>query len=576
MFYNPSKPESVEKYSSAVTLSDMEIFIFPELLYSLVLANIMSPALWKWRDDPWFAGIRAMSPQRRVQRLKQYIMDNYAFNLDLDTWGLTTKERELVRFSSFISTDALAQSNALFGYEGDKYYFDVDIRKHFGLDKYTDNIIPYWKTETIEAMNAFKHKPSYNTGAGECVSLSTLYAAALFVVAEIPLSDIYLMATPLHSQNFIDVKDGIITNNRRIVTKTMWYNGTELSDKARRAIENERITVVANNSGYIHILFPEATISKDDYGKFTRKLKSFLKTNITFEILANFLRSRSSLQKCFQIAHTCCGKPRYIEAEKMYAYEHNSKSRVGDATQTNLLHEIDEDEFYPNPIPNRIMLSEIETFFEKNPLSVDSHCNVIKLKQQLQHTCFNVETVVQDLIAFCSFEPRLPEPAEKKWVTSPSIILDGVISSEDAVQRLAAQRSNSIIADLAFASYRDLKTSPWKPFLKAALERNPVSIEGAKQLDEKAIYDKFKEMPDESIYDGSRLSQPDEVWNYGRGDGLEKAVCLVNILRARYPEEQCKVHGDGKEITVIFRTNRYSFTSIKNLTAPSDDDFSFK
>ena len=30
--------------------SDMELFIFPELLFALVLANIMSPRLWKWRN----------------------------------------------------------------------------------------------------------------------------------------------------------------------------------------------------------------------------------------------------------------------------------------------------------------------------------------------------------------------------------------------------------------------------------------------------------------------------------------------------------------------------------------------
>ena len=47
--------KELEKYSSAYTLSDMEVFIFPELFYSLVLANIMSPEIWKWRDDPWFA-----------------------------------------------------------------------------------------------------------------------------------------------------------------------------------------------------------------------------------------------------------------------------------------------------------------------------------------------------------------------------------------------------------------------------------------------------------------------------------------------------------------------------------------
>ena len=71
----------MEKYSSAMTLSDMEIFIFPELLYSLLLANLMSPRIWAWRDDPWFAKIGKMTPYRRVLRLKQFIIDHYEFNL---------------------------------------------------------------------------------------------------------------------------------------------------------------------------------------------------------------------------------------------------------------------------------------------------------------------------------------------------------------------------------------------------------------------------------------------------------------------------------------------------------------
>ena len=134
--YDPRSPASVEKYSSAVTLSDMEVFIFPELMYALVLANVMSGRLWAWKGDPWFSKSHAQGEMKRVQRLKQYIMDRFSFNLDLDTWGLTSKEREIARFSEFISEEILARSNALFGYEGDKYYFDIDIRRHFGLDKF--------------------------------------------------------------------------------------------------------------------------------------------------------------------------------------------------------------------------------------------------------------------------------------------------------------------------------------------------------------------------------------------------------------------------------------------------------
>jgi hypothetical protein len=333
--YN-NNPQSLERYSSAVTLSDMEVFIFPELLYSLVLANLMSKRIWHWKNDNWFDNLEKQNPQRRMQRLKQYIMDHFAFNLDLDTWGLTTKQRELDRFKAFIDQGVLAESNALFGYEGDKYYFDIDIRKHFGLDKYTSDIIPYWKTETVEAMEAFRYKQGYENGAGECVSLAALYASAAFIVAQIPLDSIYLYATPLHSQVYFDISSGIIANNRRIVTKNMWFNGTELSGKARRALEHEKVTIVTHRTGYIHTIYDNATISQNSYKNFRDKLRTYCKTPINYEILANFLRQNSQFQKCFQIVHNCCGKPRFIESEKVFHYEHSSKARVGDPTQNQL------------------------------------------------------------------------------------------------------------------------------------------------------------------------------------------------------------------------------------------------
>jgi hypothetical protein len=572
--YDPNDARALEKYSSAVTLSDMEIFIFPELMYSLVLANIMSPRMWEWQKNPWFDGLAKMPVYRRVLRLKQFIMDNFAFNLDLDTWGLTTKERELARFSSFIDEATLSQSNALFGYEGDKYYFDIDIRKHFGLDKYTSNIIPYWKTETLEAMEAFKYKEGYGTGAGECVSLSTLYASALFAVAGVPLQDIFVMATPLHSQNFFDVKDGIITNNRRLVTKNMWFNGSELSEKARRALEHEKVVIVANNTGHIHTVYDEATIDQDDYRRFSTKLRAFLKTDITYEVLASFLRSRSSLQKCFQIAHNCGGKPRYIEAEKVYAYEHNSKSHVGDQTQESLLTEIDEDEFYPSPVGNRIMLNEVESFFKKFRVNIDCSCNVNHLKEYLHHTCFNVDDVIRDLLSFCRMEPRLPG-TDKKWATTPVIDLEGVRSHDEVIARLEALRSSCPTADLAFTAYRDMTRAPWRPFLKAAMERSPVSIAASKDLDLEQVAEALHTMDNESIYSGTRMAQPDEVWNYRRGDGLEKALCLMNIVKSRAPQDPVSLDGDGVTIVVKTGEREHRFLTAKKVPLPRADEFVF-
>ena len=88
----------LEKYSSAFTLSDMEIFIFPDLFYPLVMANIMSPIIWEWRNDPWFKDVEKKGFTYKVNRIKQFIIQNYVFNLDLATWGLTTKTREIERF----------------------------------------------------------------------------------------------------------------------------------------------------------------------------------------------------------------------------------------------------------------------------------------------------------------------------------------------------------------------------------------------------------------------------------------------------------------------------------------------
>lgn len=583
--YNENDRAAVEKYSSAVTLSDMEVFIFPQLMYSLMLANIMSPQIWKWRDDPWFAKSAKGSEMNRMQRLKQYIMDHFAFNLDLDTWGLTTKERELSRFSDFINEDVLARSNALFGYEGDKYYFDIDIRRHFGLDKYTSNVIPYWKTETLEAMEAFRFKDGYAGGAGECVSFAALYASAAFVAANIPLEKIFMLATPLHSQNFIDVGTGVVTNNRRIVTKNMWYNGTELSAKARRALENETVTIIAHNTGFAHTLYNDATIDKNHYLNLSAKLTEFLCAKITYEILANFLRHNSSLQKHFQISHTRHGKLLYIDAEKVYSYEHASKLRVGDKTQPNLLLEIDTDDFYTEPRPNRFDLGKLEMFFKNNSIDVDDADGLESLQAQLTDGMINGAYIINELVRFCKIAPRMPCAENKNWTTQPAINLDGVKNAQDAYDCLQKQRETNEVADLAFTAFRDLSASAWKPFLKAAVERNPVCVDGAKS---QSISDVYKlltssEFANESIYDSkTRLAQPDEVWNFKRGDGLEKAIALAAIYINNNGDDVNDVNSvidnvsidvENKKVKLVCDKEEFVFKSDKKLSPPKNTDW---
>jgi hypothetical protein len=562
-----SRSRELEMQSCAATLSDMEVFIFPELMYALLLANIMSPRLWRWREDSWFAGIEAQKPYRRINRLKQYIMDHYAFNLDLDTWGLTTKERELARFSDFIDEGTLKQSNALFGYEGDKYYFSIDIRTHFGLDKYEGNVIPYWKTETIEAMDAFKYRPAYGNGAGECVSLAALYAAALFVVARIPLDDIFLMATPLHSQNFVDVDDGIITNNRRLLTKSMWFNGTALSAQARRALENERVTIVAHQSGYVHTVYGEATIDPREYERFSTRLRAYLKTPISEEIIVNFLRHRRDLQTCFQIRWPVHGVDHYLPAERGFFYEHGSPNRLSDRTRARLLDDIDEEEYQATRLPKRIVLNDFESFIRDNHIDCEKAEDLNRVKQALGQDCEQAGNAIDALTQFCHTDPRLPDTKTKRFIRAgePLDISPGM-SRDDICRRIAALREHNGVADLSFYAFRDVNRTDPRPFVCAALERNPVCIGAAANRDDDNVMDYIRGLPSESIYDGeARLAQPDEVWNYGRGDGIEKAILAADILHNRRPDEALVLDIEQDSVHLAVGEGHFAFDSAKRV-----------
>ena len=561
------EPGQQDRYSSAVTLSDMEIFVFPEILYALVLANIMSPRIWAWCDDPWFAKIGKMTPRRKIDRLKQYIIDHYEFNLDLDTWGLTDKTTELQRFSPHMDAGTIRSSNALFGYEGDRHYFDLDIRRHFGLEKYSDDIIPYWKTETVEAMDAFVRREGYRTGAGECVSLSALYAAALFIVCGIPLEDIFLMATPLHSQNFATVGDGVLTNNRRIVTKTMWFNGTELTDKAQRALRNEQITMVLNNTGFVHCAYPEYTIDPAHYERFKKQIGEYLSTDITFEILANFLRQHSRFQKCFQICHEYHGRKRWIPAERAYAYEHGGPYKVSDNTRDKLLEEIDRDEFYSDKLPDRICLTYLEQFFKANPVQHYDAASMAELGKKLECTSAQKNEMLAELARFVHLEPEFPAVADRTHRPVGKLDIRPGMKREEIITYVESVRSRIATADLAFYAARDMSRCDWAPFLKAALERNPVCIAGSKDLSDDSLVQILRDMPGESIYDGPRLAQPDEVWNYRTGDGVEKAVLLAAVLKNRYPENEMvlTVHPDRAELNLGGQSR--TFPSSKGLAA---------
>ena len=557
------KPEQLEKYSSAITLSDMEIFVFPELMYSLVLANIMSPIIWRWRKEDCFKKLQGKSSHKKLMRLRQYVMDEYEFNLDLETWGLTSQARELKRFEKIISPEEIAGSNALFGYAGDKYYFDVDIRKHFGLDKYDGDIIPYWKTETVEAMDAFRLKEGYKSAAGECVSLAALYAAAAFVVCGIALEDIYMVLTPLHSQNFIDISDGVLTNNRRLVTRAMWFNGTAISNKTQRALRNENVTIVAHNSGHIHCLYNDATIDRKAYEHFTERLSRYLSSELDLQMFANFLRSHQEYQQYFQACRDCRGQAQFVRAEVLFHYEHGSNFRIADATHEKLLSEVSEEDFSPYPLPGRIRCDELDEFIKKKKIDPKQEKGKEALGKYVEAVIPQARRFVEDLSDFLHVEAKLPA-REKNFVGSEAIKVSVDFTREQVIDYLRELREKNSTADLAFYAYRDMTSCDWEPFIKAAVERNPVSVQMASSMSIEEVYSWLEGMRNVSIYDSCRLAQPDEVANYKSADGLEKAFLLANVIAAREPEQKQELIIDNNKVVLKGR-KEYSFVSGKGL-----------
>lgn len=373
-----------------------------------------------------------------------------------------------------------------------------------------------------------------------------------------------LLATPLHSQNFVNIGEGVITNNRRIVTKNMWFNGSEITWKAQRAIRNEKITIVANNTGYIHTMYPEATIDPESYRKNVEKLRTYLTTRIDMEILSNFLRQYSELQKCFQLRQDKHGCNRYIEAEKVYAYEHGSSFRVSDNTRDKLLEEIDTYEYYAEPVEGRIVLNTFEDFFKQNPnLDLNNPKDLATLLDAFSCTNAKTRNVGRKLVEFCHIEPQLPE--NRKFIPSPKIELQADWGRERIMEVLEGMRESHPVVDLAFYAYRDLKLTDWGPFIKAALERNPVAIDALRKRSESAAIEKIVALENQSIYDGTRMAQPDEVWNFQRGDGAEKAFVMAGLLKHRQPERPLRLQFAGDQVHIHWDGQTQSFESTKGL-----------
>jgi hypothetical protein len=185
------------------------------------------------------------------------------------------------------------------------------------------------------------------------------------------------------------------------------------------------------------------------------------------------------------------------------------------------------------------------------------------LQKYFEPVISDAQQFVDELADFVHIEAKLPA-SDKHFMPANPIEITVEQGREEIIHYLQQIRQSNATADLAFYAYRDMETCDWTPFIKAAVERNPVSLNMLDQILTDEIYQWLEKMNNTSIYDGNRLAQPDEVANYKTGDGLEKAFLLANVIRQRDPEQDVEIVVD-KDDVILKRPGEYRFVSAKGL-----------
>lgn len=235
--------ELVEEYSRSTSLTVFEIHrAAAEIIPGYLLANMMSPALWKWRETrPMHDGEGNLRGTNRRLKDLQREFHWYTFTNDMskpggDYWGLLNFDDEEKRLGKeFIQTIRKDYDETL------NYLLTLDSESQFGQivlqDFYKQGFFPRLKNETIEGMNAYQRICPMGKGSGKCVALAMLWASSLAVCSRFPLDQIIVVANKAHLFVFLD--DG---ENVNLFNNAKWYNHTRINNDSELAVQAKAVS----------------------------------------------------------------------------------------------------------------------------------------------------------------------------------------------------------------------------------------------------------------------------------------------------------------------------------------------
>jgi hypothetical protein len=261
----------------------------------------------------------------------------------------------------------------------------------------------------------------------------------------------------------------------------------------------------------------------------------------------------------------CSGSSRYLSLEKMFEYEHSSKHTVAPGSRESLVCEIEGDEFHLSPIQGLLILNDYEDIIKAN--AGKSLEELEKAFCAASDSAYHsvLHEMFSELAVFTCTIPALPDP-DRNYFSKGRLSIGTGDTRDDIISYIIQNRDVSETANLSLYVFRQMDLIDWKPFVKAAIERNPVSFDSLGEKSIPEIFSIISSLADESIYDGSRLALPDEVWNFRRGDGIEKALLIAGIINQRDGNATTVVETGGGLARLTYEGKNYEFTSKKGFS----------
>ncbi|MEM7124505.1 MAG: hypothetical protein AAF563_24730 [Pseudomonadota bacterium] len=279
--------DSLDRMSRAARTSLFDGVCDPDLLMGLVFSNLMSPALWLFRDKiSEKAGAEAGDHQHAVMNEIAHYVNNHFFHLgqkDIsDIWGLLDIETEAsgdrdgpIRYA----LDLMVRHNEQRIADGDLDPKNV-LKPHVERGKFPEYI--YTTLDIIHAnrriLQRKKHKPY---GITCCADEAILISSLACVLDEVSAGDIMFIGSPEHYTAFIRHSGTMFWFNgkKEFFDSERWAQevATNTGGDAQRAFDNRMVTIdrVITPRGTFYLRAGQSSIEQDRWQAIRRDLSAF-------------------------------------------------------------------------------------------------------------------------------------------------------------------------------------------------------------------------------------------------------------------------------------------------------------